>query len=68
MIKSPTPAQLTAAREQLGLTQTEAGALLGIHQVSWARYEGGTRTMSGVEWAYFKHVSGIERIPFRSAK
>ena len=64
----PSPADVTTARLSLGLTQGEAAELLGADRVSWARYEGGTRTMSAVEWRYWLHVTGIERIPFRATK
>ena len=42
----PTAKEIAAAREQLGLTQAEAAALLGVIRVTWARYEGGTRDMT----------------------
>lgn len=64
----PTSAEVRRLREQLGLTQEEAAALLGITRVGWARYEAdgpNKRAMSEVEWAYWKHVAGLERIPFR---
>lgn len=61
----PTAKEIAAAREQLGLTQAEAAALLGVIRVTWARYEGGTRDMTEAEWRYWKHVAGLERIPFR---
>lgn len=63
----PVPAEVLQARQALGLTQAEAAALLGVDRVTWARYEAGGRAMSAVEWKYFKHVAGVERIPFRAA-
>jgi DNA-binding XRE family transcriptional regulator len=38
-----TPAEFTAARKALGLTQTEWGERLGLHRVTVARIENGTR-------------------------
>lgn len=35
----PKPEQIAAMRESLGLTQTQAGALVGVGPVTWARYE-----------------------------
>lgn len=64
----PTPDQIRAAREKAGLTQREAALLLGVHPITWAKYEGGNRHMSDYAFAYFKHVAGLERIPFRSRK
>lgn len=61
------PEDVRKARVSLGLTQTEAAALLGMQRLSWARYEAGTRSISEIEWRYFLHVAGIERIPFRKA-
>jgi putative transcriptional regulator len=64
----PKPAEIRSARERAGLTQTGAAELLGVHQVTWARYEAGDRSMQPHEWAYWKHVAGLERIPFKSRK
>jgi transcriptional regulator with XRE-family HTH domain len=64
----PTAKEIAAARERLGLTQSEAADLLGVIRVTWARYEGGTRAMSEAEWRYWKHVAGLERIPFKTRK
>lgn len=35
---------LTAARERLGLNQTQAAERSGIHRVQWVRYETGKMT------------------------
>lgn len=61
----PTAKEISAARELAGLTQAQAAALLGVIRETWARYEGGTRAMSEAEWRYWKHVAGLERLPFR---
>lgn len=60
----PSPKEIRSARERAGLTQQEAAELLGVDRVTWARYEGGTREMMPVLWAYWLHVAGLERIPF----
>lgn len=62
------PVDLRAARVRIGLTQSEAAALIGVDRVTWARWEGGTRQMSEVTWRYWCHVAGLERIPFRARK
>lgn len=64
----PTAAQIVYARNQAGLTQEEAAELLGVGRVTWTRYELGTRSMTEAEWRYWKHVAGLERIPFRARK
>ena len=62
---NPTPANIAAARRSLDLTQAQAAALLGVIRETWARYECGTRAMSASDWRYWRHVAGIERIPYR---
>ena len=64
----PKPAEVIKARKSLGLTQAEAAEFLHADRVTWARYEGGTRSISAIEWRYWLHVTGIARIPFRSSK
>jgi DNA-binding XRE family transcriptional regulator len=61
----PTPEQIKAARERAALTQEQAAALLGAGRVTWTRYETGTRSLSPHEWAYWLHVAGLKRIPFK---
>lgn len=50
------------------MTQTEAAELLGVTRVAWARYEGGEREMTDAAWLYWRHVAGLERIPFKGRK
>lgn len=61
----PKSDEIRAAREKAGLTQAAAAELLGVTREAWARYEIGERTMTESAWAYWKHVAGVERIPFR---
>lgn len=61
----PTPDEIRNAREAAGLTQAEAADLLGVTREAWARYEVGMREMVESAWRYWKHVAGLERIPFR---
>ncbi len=63
-MSAPTPAEIKSARAKVGLTQTQAAALLDFGQVSWARYESGARSLRAHEWRYWLHVAGILRIPF----
>jgi transcriptional regulator with XRE-family HTH domain len=64
----PTKSDIKAAREQAGLTQPQAAALLGVTPTTWFRYESGDRKMTDYAFAYWKHVAGLERLPFRSVK
>ena len=50
-MKSPTPAQVKAARTRAGLTQTEAGALIYKGLRAWQQWEGGQNPMDP---AYFE--------------
>jgi DNA-binding XRE family transcriptional regulator len=59
------PNEIRLAREAARLTQSEAAALLGVTRVAWNRYEAGVRSLSEPEWAYWLHVTGLVRIPFR---
>ena len=60
-----TPADIRAARKRAGLTQTQAANLLGVTRVTWARWESGEQAPTVHQWRYWRHVAGIERIPFR---
>ena len=62
------PADLRTARQSLGLTQTEAAALLPVDRVTWARWESGSRPMHPAWYRLWRHMVGLERIPFRPAK
>lgn len=64
----PKPDEIRSARERAGLTQAEAADLLGVTREAWARYEIGSREMTDSAWLYWKHVAGLERIPFRTRK
>jgi DNA-binding transcriptional regulator YiaG len=49
----PTPAEVRAAREAAGLTQTAAATLVHVDLRSWQRWESGERTMSPAHWELF---------------
>ncbi len=51
---NPTPAEISAAREFIGLTQQEAAALLHISLRAWQRYEYGERRMQPALWELFR--------------
>ena len=55
---NPTPAEISAARENLGLTQQEAAALLHISLRAWQRYEAGERRMHPALWELFLLKTG----------
>lgn len=61
----PTPQDVRKARLYLDISQREAGLLLGVSRVAWARYEAGDRHLTAAEWEYWLHKAGLQRIPFK---
>lgn len=55
---NPTPAEISAAREFVGLTQQEAAELLHISLRAWQRYEAGERRMHPALWELFRLKTG----------
>lgn len=62
---APAPQDVRSARLKCGLTQEAAAALIGLQRLAWARYEAGAREMQPALWVLWRHLAGIERIPFR---
>ena len=46
----PSPATIRAARLSLGLTQSQAGALVGVTDRAWRYWERGERVMPSSAW------------------
>ena len=67
-MNSPDKLAILAAREAAGLTQVQAARLIGSGQVTWARYESGTRPMPARLWRLWLHLAGLERLPFRKPR
>lgn len=57
-LKKPSPAQIRAARERAGLTQTEAGQVVHANLRSWQKWEGGERGMHVGFWELFLIKTG----------
>lgn len=51
--ESPTPSQLAAVRESLGLTQVQAAGLLYRTARNWQQWELGERAMDPALWELF---------------
>jgi len=64
---SPTSENVRQARDAAGLTQTQAAALIGASLRSWQEWEQGKTKMHPGLWRLFRHLAGIERIPYRAA-
>ena len=65
---SPTPADVKAVREALGLTQTEAGEILHASWRTWQDWEAGKRKMHAAFWELLCLKTGWEVKPKRSKK
>ncbi len=48
-----TPEQIKQARKEAGLTQEEAGKLVGGGKRTWQNWEYGTRIMPAAKWELF---------------
>lgn len=51
--RNPLPAEIRAAREAAGLTQTAAGALVHTSLRNWQQWEAGDRKMHPAFWELF---------------
>ena len=58
---SPTPDDIRAARDSVGLNQTEAAALIDHSRNSWAKYEGGARAMPAILWQVWRIRAGLDK-------
>ena len=52
-VHSPTKEQVRTSRLSLGLTQSQAGALVGVTDRTWRYWESGFRAMPGSKWELF---------------
>lgn len=52
--RNPTPAEVRAAREAAGLTQTQAGELIYCSLRGWQGWESGARAMHPAFWELFR--------------
>lgn len=50
----PAPGEITATRQQAGLTQTQAAALLHTSLRAWQQWEHGDRRMHPAMWELFR--------------
>jgi len=56
---NPEPAEVRAAREAAGLSQTAAGALVHTSCRTWQQWEAGDRRMHPAFWELFRIKSAI---------
>ena len=50
---NPSPADIRQSRLSLGLTQAQAGAMVGASARAWRAWEAGFRVMPGAKWELF---------------
>lgn len=60
---NPTPAEILAARESAGLTQTEAGMMVKSSMRAWQQWEGGQRRMHPGLWELFLIRTAYVKLP-----
>lgn len=56
-----------ASRDLAGHTQEQAGALIGVARRSWQDWETGVTKMPPTLLRLYRHLAGLERIPFRKS-
>lgn len=65
MMHEYTPAEVRATRTTAGLSQGAAAALVGLKRwQTWQDWELGISPPDHVRVTIFRHLTGIERIPF----
>ena len=57
-----------ASRELTGHTQEQAAALVGVSRRTWQDWERGINTMLPGVLRLYRHLAGIERIPYRALR
>ena len=63
MTTSPTPSDLKSSRITAGLTQTEAGTLVGAALRTWQSWEAGDRKMPAPKWELFCLKASARNFP-----
>ena len=56
------------SRERAGQTQAEAAAVLGVSRRGWQDWERGVNVMPEYALKLYRHMVGLERIPFKGAQ
>lgn len=65
----PTPKDIHAARVEAGLDTYDAAFKAGYTDRSqWSHVESGRRQMQPWRWAYWLHVTGVQRLPFKQRR
>ena len=58
----PTPDEITAARQSVGLTQGDAAAIVYTTDRHWSNWERGVSKMPRASWRLFRLLTGLETL------
>jgi putative transcriptional regulator len=67
-MKKIDPPDIKAARLAVGLTQTQAGTVLGASCRIWQKWEWGEASLHSIKFAYFKIVTGLAPVALLDGK
>jgi DNA-binding XRE family transcriptional regulator len=56
-----------SSRTKAGHTQAQAAEMLGVHKRTWEDWERGINAMPEYALRLYRHLAGIERLPFKAA-
>ena len=56
------------SRSQSGQTQQQAAEVLGVSARTWQDWERGINAMPAYALRLYRHLTGLERLPFRSTR
>ncbi len=59
LLPTPSPEDIKAARARAGLTQTQAGAMVGVAMRTWQDWEAGIAPMPRAIWSLFSIASSL---------
>ena len=63
--KKQKPAEPSRSRAEAQQSQHAAAALLGVHWRTWQNWESGLVPIPQQMLLLYRHLAGLERIPFR---
>jgi DNA-binding XRE family transcriptional regulator len=55
-----------SSRKEAGHTQAQAAEMVEVSRRAWQEWEGGRRAMPSAMLRLYRHLAGLERIPFRA--
>jgi DNA (cytosine-5)-methyltransferase 1 len=58
--RNPTKEEIRAARDALGMTQSEAAYVIHSSLIAWQKWEAGDRRMHAAFWDLFRRKTGVK--------